>query len=530
MLFILRLIRGISAAQGEKVGAVVDNSQTPPALDRSIDPTVENMEKRTLEACAQFDRIGDAIQAGLTYQMFTEPAYRLFWQHAETVIKEEPDADYFEIFIKLNNTGKLDEWQKTKLDEIQQVASLEDTGSHVGKRINLMRESVAIREAQNEILRLTEVAKDGNISDYLNGVLLVKERWEQLGIATNPKRTTWDRIPESRSATPYVDLTVEPTEDDFRAFLMGIPFAEDGDLIVISARLKSFKTSIIAAIACSTVGSKDADCLGFKIRGEGVFLIFDTEQSEKEILVQAKAMRRRLGVANLPDNIKFIGLREYAAPDRIIEIKKAINENKERGIAGIAVDGVSDLGGSINDDDRATWVVNFLTIAASEANAPLFGVIHLNHSDREAIGGARGHLGKEMERKAKSVICIEKDKDGVGTIYAEVTRGKPILKNEGQRIQFCQDKMMVVSIQGTPRDAKEAEEKFDVTELLYSVQEKTGALGWKYGDLIKQIMDIADVSNSTAKNRRTAMLKHGILKAGGQSANSVSLLEERAKL
>jgi hypothetical protein len=88
--------------------------------------------------------------------------------------------------------------------------------------------------------------------------------------------------------------------------------------------------------------------------------------------------------------------------------------------------------------------------------------------------------------------------------------------------------MMVISIKGTPEEIKNAEEKANVTELLYQVQDKTGMLGWKYGELIKQIEDIEGVSKSTAKNRRRAMLKHGILKAGGQSADSVSKLGERA--
>ena len=337
----------------------------------------------------------------------------------------------------------------------------------------------------------------------------------------------WDLIHEVKHSTPYIDLTVEPIENDFRAFLMGVPIAEDGDLIVLSARLKSFKSSVIAALACSTVDDESVDCLGFTIRGDGVFLVFDTEQSENEIRYQAKSMRHRLGVASLSDRIKIVGLREFAPSDRLAMIKHAIMENMARGIVGIAVDGVSDLGGSVNDDENATNIVNFLTVAASRANAPLFGVIHLNHGDRDAAGGGRGHLGKEMERKAKSVICIEKDADGIGTIYAATTRKKTIPKAQGQRIQFCEYRQMVVSIEGTKKDEKDAEKLEELRELLYEVQDRTGALSWNKKTIVLEIIKVNGQSEKTAQRRVSDMENACLLEYSGQPVKVVSLLGAR---
>ena len=337
----------------------------------------------------------------------------------------------------------------------------------------------------------------------------------------------WDLIHEVKHSTPYIDLTVEPIENDFRAFLMGVPIAEDGDLIVLSARLKSFKSSVIAALACSTVDDESVDCLGFTIRGDGVFLVFDTEQSENEIRYQAKSMRRRLGVASLSDRIKIVGLREFAPSDRLAMIKHAIMENMARGIVGIAVDGVSDLGGSVNDDENATNIVNFLTVAASRANAPLFGVIHLNHGDRDAAGGGRGHLGKEMERKAKSVICIEKDADDIGTIYAATTRKKTISKSQGQRIKYCEDMNMVISLEGTKKDEKDAEKLEELRELLYEVQDRTGVLIWNKETIVSAIIEVNGKSKKTAERRVRDMINACLLRHSGQKGNVVSLLGAR---
>jgi hypothetical protein len=308
---------------------------------------------------------------------------------------------------------------------------------------------------------------------------------------------------------------------------MNVPIAEDGDLIVVSARLKSFKSSVVAALACAAFQDDSADCLGFSLQGNGVFLIFDTEQSENEILSQAKAMRKRLGVKDLDEHIKIMRLREFAPTDRLAMIKNAIIENLDGGIIGIAVDGVSDLGGSINDDENGTKIVNFLSVAASRANAPLFGVIHLNHGDKDASGGSRGHLGKEMERKAKSVICIEKSNDGIGVIYAATTRRKTIPKAHGQRIEFCEQKSMVVSIEGTRQDIKNAEKVDELREMLYAIQDETGALGWIRKDLISIIKKMTKKSERTASRRVIDMVEACLLKVSQTNGNVVSQLGDR---
>lgn len=329
--------------------------------------------------------------------------------------------------------------------------------------------------------------------------------------AQAPAESIWDKVPKTPIATPYIDLDEEPGVDDFKAFLKGVPLAEASDLVVISARLKSFKSSIVAAMACSLVAGDDVDCLGLKIRGEGVVLIFDTEQSTKEIQSQSKTMRRRLGVDKTPDRIKIIGLREYAPSDRQKLIKAAIMENQAGGIAAVVVDGASDLCGNVNDPESSSDIVSFLMVAADQAAAPLFGVIHLNHSDRDAMGGGRGHLGKEMERKAKAVICVEKDAEGIGTIYAETTRRQPITKKQGQRVKYCQDAHMVVSIEGTRADADQAEKISDLRDLIAIIINDTGTHVWKYTQLCQAIMTASGAKERTAKRRINELVDSGMV-------------------
>jgi hypothetical protein len=182
----------------------------------------------------------------------------------------------------------------------------------------------------------------------------------------------WDTYPKFEGDLPEIDLDLEPTPDDHRIFLKGEPIGEDGDLIAITARLKSFKTTVCNAIAAAISAGDETDTLGFTMKAEGVFIIFDTEQSPKEILVQSRAIRKRLGVTVTPNRIKVIALREYLPAIRCQIIKETIERYHDSGIAALVVDGGTDLLGNVNDPEESSAIINFLTVAASRAEAPLF--------------------------------------------------------------------------------------------------------------------------------------------------------------
>lgn len=344
----------------------------------------------------------------------------------------------------------------------------------------------------------------------------------------------WDSIKRYDDEIPFVDLSKEPEQSDFKAFLKGVPIGEDGDLIGLSARLKSFKSSAVAAIAASVVQDDEADTLGFQIRGDGVFLIFDTEQSTNEIQMQAKSIRRRLGVGETPERIKIIGLREKRTQDRIRIIKRTIEEHLPSGIVGIAIDGISDLQGSVNDEEQSADTICFLLVAAEIANAPLFAVIHLNHSDTTGKDGARGHLGKELERKAKATVYIEKDADHIGTIYCPLPRGKPIPKKEGQRIQYDEEKQMVVSLNQTQQEIRQEEKRHEWKATLREVERRTQMKAWTRKELISEILEVERIAKGadkkatgkTGNNRVNDMQRAGFLKVSQENGNLISTLSD----
>lgn len=428
------------------------------------------------------------------------------------------------------------------LEAIFHIQNSVETSNHGNYFARTVRDDSLRRQARRKAQRVIEKLRDssvdpaealGDISEFATQLSVETEGIDQQA-SKNLASQIWDRIPRFRSEIPEIDLNREPSPADYRAFLKGEPIAEDGDLIAITARLKSFKTTVCNALAASIAAGREVDTmrevdtLGLTMKGDGVFLIFDTEQSEKEILVQSKAIRKRLGTNLTPDKIKVISLREYLPTTRMQVIREGIERYRDRGIAGLVVDGVTDLVGSVNDDEESSRAINFLTVAATRAEAPLFACVHLNHGDRESAGGGRGHLGKELERKSKSVLCIEKGADGIGTIYAATTRGKPIPKDEGQRIGWDKSVGMVASIRGTLAEEKFATRIEDWTRTLRDIEAKTGMLAWTHKQLVQEIADAEGVSTRTGKTRIRQFLKGKILRHDASRGNYISTLPREA--
>lgn len=375
-----------------------------------------------------------------------------------------------------------------------------------------------------------EINQAGNLAEDQ------KKLADEWGIGTTdqkPKpKTIWDSIADFTGDLPYINGNEEPEEMAARVMLKEVPIAEDGDLIAVTARLKSFKTSIMNALLGASF-AENADTLGLTVAAEGVRILFDTEQSEREIKVQTKAIRKRLGAKTLPNQILIIGLREYQPSERWAIIKKVVEDNREAGIALIALDGVTDLDPQINDPERGAVAINFLQVAASRANCPLFAAIHLNHSDKDSEGGGRGHIGKELERKAKTVLVIEKDKEGVGNIFAEVTRFAPIYRKDGQRIAWSDEAGMVVSLNQTAEEAKEETEKQYLEQLLRAIIERTNMRAWSRKDLIEELLEAEmellgktkKATTRTGQNRVNSMQKHFFLKVSQENGNLIANLD-----
>jgi hypothetical protein len=119
-----------------------------------------------------------------------------------------------------------------------------------------------------------------------------------------------------------------------------------------------------------------------------------------------------------------------------------VRQGKE--IYAVILDGVADLCEDVNDSAESNALVAELHGLAIYATAPIIAVMHRNEGDK-ADSAARGHLGKQLARKAETNLRLEQ-KEGVSYVFADRNRGAPILTDEGPAFKWAAPSMMHLSV------------------------------------------------------------------------------------
>lgn len=128
----------------------------------------------------------------------------------------------------------------------------------------------------------------------------------------------------------------------------------------------------------------------------------DTEQDENTVRYASKRIINMSNVSNY-DHYSAYWLREYSYLERCEIIEDIIIQNPDLGI--LFIDGVADLASCNNDEVEGNRVSQLLMTWTSRYNIHINTVIH----QPRAHGGATGHLGSSIEKKAQSIIGVKKD-------------------------------------------------------------------------------------------------------------------------
>ena len=180
-----------------------------------------------------------------------------------------------------------------------------------------------------------------------------------------------------------------------------------GNFSASTGKAKSRKTfNVSAIVAASLVNGtvlKYRACLPAKQRK---ILYFDTEQSRYHC---HNVLTRILKLANLPtdkdpQNMKFIGLREYSPTLRLQLTDYALKTSKGYGL--VVIDGIRDLMYDINSARESIDLITKMMAWSSRYNLHIHCVLHLNKGD----DNTRGHIGTELNNKAESVLVISNSK------------------------------------------------------------------------------------------------------------------------
>ena len=285
-----------------------------------------------------------------------------------------------------------------------------------------------------------------------------------------------------------------------------------GNLTSIISQAKSGKSALVGAIIASMLvaDAKDADA-DFYEDGEpdtlgvtaaappaGKFVLhIDTEQSRFHFDQLIRRAKKRARCDKIPPWLVTYGLKGFTSGELCAALNHLVRQFGAGNIHAIILDGSADFVEDVNAAEECNPFIAHLEKVAGDCACPIIGVIHEN--PRSQNGKGRGHLGAQLERKAESNVLLEKDSDGVTTIFALLTRGGPIPKNEGPRFLWSDEAGMHMSTStkaATKEDGQRENWRPFVEEVFSKSQRK--ALGW--ADALKIIAELRQVTPSTAED------------------------------
>jgi hypothetical protein len=237
------------------------------------------------------------------------------------------------------------------------------------------------------------------------------------------------------------------------------PVATQGNLMAMIAQAKAGKTTSIGGAMTAILrsdgrGKPDADCLGWHAApiGNRVLIYIDTELSPPDHWTAVDRFMRRAGCEVHPEWLWNYCLTGWKPEDMrtMLGALVARAEGQGRAVYAIILDGVADLAKSVNDEEESGELVAALHLQAIQASCPILCVMHRNEGEK-ADTAARGHLGKQLARKAETNLRLEQ-RDGISYVFAEKNRGAPLSKQEGPAFRWYDPAMMHVSI---PQEEKE---------------------------------------------------------------------------
>jgi hypothetical protein len=320
---------------------------------------------------------------------------------------------------------------QANLQDLMALENAAPTSAHVGHHIGLLlREATKRAEILKAKARIEEL-----------------ERGEGLPEASDLR---------SRLLGKRVKAAAPPPEPVTRLFLADKPICTAGNITTLTSKAKTGKTAATgaatAAIICAASGtSAIADTFKFRAanpNGHAVIII-DTEQSPYDAYQCYRRSLDRAGQQEDPPwlhHYSLVGANAaelHEALDLALEI--ACEAHQE--IFLVILDGVADFVNSVNDEAESNQFEKWLRSRTVTYNCPVICVIHSNEGDKAGLD-SRGHLGKQLIRKAESNLLLKKEGE-VTTITSDKQRKAPITEQDGVAFRWSDEAGRHISCAGT---------------------------------------------------------------------------------
>lgn len=281
-----------------------------------------------------------------------------------------------------------------------------------------------------------------------------------------------------------------------------VPLGTQGNLFGITGGEGTGKSNYVAAIVagCICPAETDIDTLGIQVTPNNkhkAVLLYDTEQSEVQLFKNASNLLARAKQPEKPDELKAFCLTGMSRKERLNAIVQSMDKfyYQYGGIQLVVIDGIADLVKSANDEAESVAVIDELYRLAGIYNTCILCVLHFVPNGLKL----RGHLGSELQRKAATILSIEKDEEPTQSVVKalKVRDGSPL---DVPLMLFAWDKEAGMHVYKGEKPREEKEKRKE-KELVGVARELFGRQAHiTYIDLCEQLQQILDVKERTAKS------------------------------
>lgn len=281
-----------------------------------------------------------------------------------------------------------------------------------------------------------------------------------------------------------------------------------GNLSQGSGKAKSGKSAFRDAMVSSF--GNGTDCLGWESENaEGAVLLFDFEQSRDDFIESNRRIWRRAGMEK-PDWFRAYRLRDYPQGERWKRVETAIERAKADfgSLRFIILDGGSDLVPNVNDPEASSEAVTKWMQWSTEYDCHLHVIVHGNEGHMSG-NDARGHLGKELQRKSEATFVLEKTDADTTKVYTSRHRKGGVHQNEPFTFRWDDDQQMHVSA-GFAADAKADAKRQELAQLAEDLFAAAEALS--YSGAVAKLEELTGKATRTAKARLAKMREEGFVK------------------
>ena len=286
-----------------------------------------------------------------------------------------------------------------------------------------------------------------------------------------------------------------------------------GNFSASIGKAKSKKTFNVSAIVagCICPAGAEVDTLGIQITANGrhkAVLLYDTEQSEVQLFKNVSNLLARAKQPDKPDELKAFCLTGMSRKERLNAIVQSMDKfyYQYGGIQLVVIDGIADLVKSANDEAESVAVIDELYRLAGIYNTCILCVLHFVPNGLKL----RGHLGSELQRKAATILSIEKDDEPAQSVVKalKVRDGSPL---DVPLMLFAWDKEagMHVYKGEKPREEKEKRKERELVNVAHDIFGRQTRI--TYIDLCEQLQQVLDIKERTAKSYIRFMRERDII-------------------